>query len=78
MPSNDQAIILTAILLPSTDSRRVVISYKQNYVHGVLVNHLAKGKNDSPDLTIAVDWDVKHQNKPKSNQRLVCRSLCFP
>ena len=29
---------LTAILLPSDDLRRVVFSYKREYVHGVLVN----------------------------------------
>ena len=34
--------ISMAILLPSADSRRVVVSYKQKYVHKVLVNHLAK------------------------------------
>ena len=31
-------IISTVILLPSTDSRRVVVSYKRKYVHKVLVN----------------------------------------
>ena len=37
-----------------------------------LVNHLVKlaGKSldrgiDGPDMTIAVDWDVKQQTKPK-------------
>ena len=29
----DHEIIPTAILFPSTDSRRVVVSYKQKYVH---------------------------------------------
>ena len=38
----DHEIISTAILLPSTDSRRVVVSYKRKYVHYVLVNRLAK------------------------------------
>ena len=38
----DHEIISTAILLPSTDSRRVVVSYKQKYVHKVLVNRLDK------------------------------------
>ena len=33
----DREIISTAILLPSTDSRRVVVSYKQKNVHKVLV-----------------------------------------
>ena len=35
----DHEIISTAILLPSTDSRRVVVSYKRKYVQEVLVNH---------------------------------------
>ena len=35
-------IISTVILLPSADSRRVVVSYKQKYVHEVLVNCLVK------------------------------------
>ena len=38
---NDHEIISTTILLPSADSRlRVVVSYKQKYVHEVLVNCL--------------------------------------
>ena len=38
----DHEIISTAILLPSIDSRRVVVSYKRKYVHKVLVNCLVK------------------------------------
>ena len=38
----DHAIISMAILLPSTDSRRVVFSYKQKYGHEVLGNCLVK------------------------------------
>ena len=38
----DHGIISTPILLPSTDSRRVVVSYNRKYVHKVLVNHLVK------------------------------------
>ena len=38
----DHEIISTAILLPSTDSRRVVVSYKRKYVQKVLVNCLVK------------------------------------
>ena len=38
----DHEIISTAILLPSTDSRRVVVSYKRKFVHKVLVNSLVK------------------------------------
>ena len=34
----DHEIISTVILLPSADSRRVVVSYKQKYVHEVLIN----------------------------------------
>ena len=56
-----------AILLPSADSRRIVVSDKWKYVHKVLVNHLVKlaKKNvywwiDCLNMTIAVDWDVKH------------------
>ena len=37
----DHEIIFTAIL-PSADSRRVVVSYKRKYVHQVLVNCLVK------------------------------------
>ena len=40
--SFDHEIISTAILLPSADSRRVVVSYKGKYVHKVLVNGLFK------------------------------------
>ena len=65
----DHEIISTAILLPSADSRRVVVSYKRKYVHKVLVNRLVKlaleesvvRGTDHPDMTIAVDWDVKNQ-----------------
>ena len=38
----DHEIISMAILLPSADSRRVVVSYKLKYVHEVLVNRLVK------------------------------------
>ena len=59
---------IMAILLSSADSRRVVVSYKQKYVHKVLVNRLVKLAQeksvatwtDCPDMTIAVDWDIKH------------------
>ena len=67
----DHEIISSAILLPSADSRRVVVSYKRKYVHEVLVNRLVKlapGKivvrlTNPPNMTIAVDWDFKHQTK---------------
>ena len=38
----DHEINSTAILLPSADSRRVVVSYKGMYVHKVFVNCLVK------------------------------------
>ena len=38
----DHEIICTANLLPSADSRRVVVSNKRKYVHKVLVNRLVK------------------------------------
>ena len=38
----DHEIISIAILLPSADSRRVVVSYKLKYVHEVLVICLVK------------------------------------
>ena len=55
-------------LLPSTDLRWIVVSYKRKYVHEVLVNCLVKLAQekcvimwtDRPDMTIAVEWDVKH------------------
>ena len=36
----DHEKISIAILLPSSDSRRIVVSYKRKYVHGALVNCL--------------------------------------
>ena len=38
----DHEINSMAILLPSTDSRRFVVSYMRKYVHDILVNHLVK------------------------------------
>ena len=38
----DYEIISMAILLPSADSRMVIVSYKQKYMHKVLVNCLFK------------------------------------
>ena len=48
----DREIISTAILFPSPDSRRVVVSYKRKYVHKVLVNHLVK----LPEEKSVVRW----------------------
>ena len=38
----DHEIIFTAILFPSADSRKIVVSYKQMYVHEVQVNCIVK------------------------------------
>ena len=38
----DHEIISTAVLLHMADSRSVVVSYKRNYGHKVLVNRLVK------------------------------------
>ena len=38
----DHEIFSTAILLPSADSRRVVVRYKRKYGHKVLVNRFVK------------------------------------
>ena len=67
----DHELISTVILLPSAESWRVVVSYKRKYVHELLVSHLVKLAQekgvvwwtDHPDMTIAVDWDVKNQTK---------------
>ena len=67
---------------PSTDSRRVVVSYKRKYVHKVLINHLLKFAEEKVRLgeltfllfvtfltmTIAVDWDVEHLTKQINKQ----------
>ena len=67
----DHEIFSMVILLPSTDSRRVVVSYKRKYVHKVQSNclvKLAQEKSvvmwtDRPNMTIVVKWDVKNQPK---------------
>ena len=71
----DCEISSTVILLPSADSRFVVI-YKRKYVHEVLVNCIVKlGQEKSvarwtnhTDMTITVEWDVKSQAKKKKQQ----------
>ena len=70
----DHEIISTAILLPSADSRRVVVSYKRKYVHKVLVTRLVKLAQEKKEWlgeltvsTIAVDWDIKHQTNKYLN-----------
>ena len=65
----DHEMISMVILLPSADSRRVVVSYKRKYVHIVLVSclvKLAQKKMWLGEQTVltAVDWDIKNQIKP--------------
>ena len=73
----EHEIISTLILLASADSKRAVVSYKGKYAHKVLVNCLVslvklaqeKGvvrRTNHPNMTIAVDLDVKNQAKPKT------------
>ena len=67
----DHEVISTAILILSADSEMVIFSYKRKYVHEVLVSCLVKLAQvksvvrwtDHPAMTIAVDWDIKHQTK---------------
>ena len=61
-------------------SRRAVVIYKQKYVHEVLVNRLNKLSQekrvvrwtDHPSMSIAVDWDVKHENKQTKQNLTTC------
>ena len=68
----DHEMISTVILLPSTDSRRAVVSYKRKSMHEVLVkaaeSSLPRKKVWLGELTIAADWDIKHLTKPKNMQ----------
>ena len=72
----DREIISKVILLPSADSRRVVVNYKRKYVHEVLVNSLFKfaqeksmiRSTDRPDMFITVDLGVR--TKPNQNSSL--------
>ena len=50
------------ILLPSATSKRVVVSCKRKEVHEVS-QACRLGWRDCPNMTIAVDWAVKHQPK---------------
>ena len=67
-------LIQEGLLSPSsTDSRRIIVSYmyKQKYVQKVLVKGIVKLAQEKSvvrstvhlDMTIAVDWGVKHQTK---------------
>ena len=69
----DHEIISTTILLPSADSRRVVVSYKRSMCMNYLLTTLSSlprkksvvSWTDHPDMTKAVDSD---QGRKKSNQ----------
>ena len=81
----DHKIIFTTILLSSADSRRVVVSYKRKYMHEVPVNCLVKLAHennvvrwtDRPDMTLAVDRDVKNQTNKPSKCIVVISLYCF-
>ena len=62
----DLEMISWVILLPSAASRRVVVGYKRKNVHEVRKAYQGINvvrRTDRPDMTIAVDWDVKHHTK---------------
>ena len=62
----DHGIISTVVLLPSTDSRRVIVSYKYKFVHEVLVNCLVK----LADVKSVVRWtDRSYWLGPKESNR---------
>ena len=79
----DHEIFSYAILPPSADSRRVVVSYKQKCLQELLVKCSVKlsqennvvRRTDHPDMTIAVDYDVKNQTKltKHTKQMFLCR-----
>ena len=78
----DHEIISTFILLPSSDSRRVVVSYKRKYVHKVLVIclvMLAQEKNvvrlsDHPDMTMYSCWLLLKESNQTKKQ---CHNLLY-
>ena len=59
------------ILLPSADSRRVVVSYKRKYVHKVLVNRLSLPRKCRLIMTIAVDSEINLKQNKKEKKNLV-------
>ena len=63
----DHKIISMVIFFPSAESSRVVVIYKQKYMHKILVNGIVKLAkepiDDCPNMTIAVDLNVKHHTK---------------
>ena len=71
----DHEIISTAILLPSSDSRRVVVSYKGKYVHEELANLLVKPAQEKVwlgELTISTWPQLLTETKrikPKTNKK---------
>ena len=61
----DHEIKSTAILVPSADPRRVTSQSMVNCLVKLVQGKSVVSRTDRPDVTIAVNWDVKNQAKPK-------------
>ena len=64
--------------LSSADTRMFVVSYKWKYAHEVLVNCTGTSVvrwTDRLDMTIAIDWDVRHQTKQTNKTKNSASSL---
>ena len=81
----DHEIISTVILLSPADSRRVVVNtsvsmctkYWLLFCQAKLRKNVSLGEvTDHPDMTIAVDWNVKNQTKPKTKTTLTTKFIC--
>ena len=65
----DHEIISMSFSIPLIHSKRVVVRYKRTCVHKLLVNRFFKLGQEKvwlgelAAMTIAVDWDIKQQNK---------------
>ena len=74
----EHEIISVAILLPSPDSRGVVVSYKRKYVQEVLVNRLVKLAQEKVwlgELTILIKL-LTGMSRIKSNpKKSACTSM---
>ena len=67
----DHEIISTTILLPSADSREVVVSYMGNYVHKVLINRLVQLAQENVWLSGPSQHDHScWLGRKESNQRI--------
>ena len=76
----DHGMISSVILLPSADSfKRVVVSYKQKYVHELLVNRLFKPAQEKMllgELTVSPDLGCKAR-KQTNNKRTISMRQFF-